>query len=203
MEPIQYIVFDVGGVLVRLAGAPRLIEWTGPRFDSVSDLHHAWICSAAVQRFERGESEARQFAREIIDEMLLPTDVDEFIDEFKRWPGGLLPGASELLEQARENCPIACLTNTNKLHWPHQKDSSYLRTAFDRHYVSYEMGMVKPDAEIFDAVSEDLGIPPGRILFFDDNRVNVEAALDAGFNAHLVGGVEQTRTLISGYRYIR
>lgn len=203
MDSIRFIVFDVGGVLVRLAGAPRLIEWTGSRFDSVSDLHHAWVRSPAVQRFERGESKSRQFAREIIDEMSLPTGVDEFIDEFKHWPGGLLPGARELLELARGTCKIGCLTNTNELHWPHQMDADYLHQVFDRNYVSYEMGMVKPDPEIFDAVSGDLGIPPVRILFFDDNRINVEAAIDAGFRAHLVDGVEETRELLSNYRFTR
>jgi glucose-1-phosphatase len=52
---------------------------------------------------------------------------------------------------------------------------------------------VKPDAAIFSAVAERLPVPRQRVLFLDDNLVNVEAAEGAGFPARHVRGVEAAR----------
>jgi putative hydrolase of the HAD superfamily len=59
----------------------------------------------------------------------------------------------------------------------------------DRYYFSDEIGLVKPEKEIFDYVISDLGVPPGRIGFFDDTPVNVEGARRAGMNAYEVDGM--------------
>ena len=54
MTEIKYVVFDVGGVLVELTGAAKLIEWTGSKYKTESELHDAWIRSPAVQWLECG-----------------------------------------------------------------------------------------------------------------------------------------------------
>ncbi|WP_319519327.1 HAD family phosphatase [uncultured Martelella sp.] len=49
--------------------------------------------------------------------------------------------------------------------------------------VSGEIGMVKPDREIFDRHAETFGLTPEATLFIDDKAVNVEGAKAAGWNA--------------------
>jgi putative hydrolase of the HAD superfamily len=56
-------------------------------------------------------------------------------------------------------------------------------------YFSDELGLVKPDREIFEHVIRDLGVPPSRIAFFDDTAINVEVARDAGMAAYEVDGI--------------
>lgn len=55
----------------------------------------------------------------------------------------------------------------------------------DDWFFSAELGLAKPDAALYALVTERLDVPPGEILFFDDRRVNVDAALRAGWQAHL------------------
>ena len=56
--------------------------------------------------------------------------------------------------------------------------------------------MVKPDAAVFDAVAAHLPVVRDRVLFLDDNAVNVEAAEAAGFEARHVRGVDGARAAL-------
>ena len=190
------MVFDVGGVLVELTGASKLIEWTGSKFKTESELYEAWICSAAVQQFERGHCSSNEFSASIVEEFQLPVSEKDFIDEFNSWPNGLYSESKSLLEKVKALLPIACLSNTNELHWPNQRDAEYLNSIFDRMFLSYQVGMVKPDPEIFHHMIEELNLPPQHILFLDDNQINVDAGSQAGLSSHLARGIDEARCIL-------
>ena len=50
---------------------------------------------------------------------------------------------------------------------------------------SHEVGLGKPDPAVYALTSERLGVEPEQIAFLDDVRVNVDAALAAGWHAVL------------------
>lgn len=52
---------------------------------------------------------------------------------------------------------------------------------------------MKPEQEIYRHVISKLSCDPSRILFFDDNSVNVEAARRAGMDAFHVSGFEDVK----------
>ena len=58
------------------------------------------------------------------------------------------------------------------------------------------LGVRIPDRAVFEHVAEALGSAPGRILFLDDNRLNVEQAASVGIVAHRVAGVQETAALM-------
>jgi putative hydrolase of the HAD superfamily len=59
----------------------------------------------------------------------------------------------------------------------------------DDYYLSHEMGMLKPDHEAFEYVISELGTPAERIVFFDDQEVNVAAAKQVGLDAFVTRGL--------------
>jgi putative hydrolase of the HAD superfamily len=59
------------------------------------------------------------------------------------------------------------------------------------------MGMLKPDQDAFEHVAGALGVPRGRILFLDDNQLNIDAALELGFSAIRVAGVDEVRRVLA------
>jgi putative hydrolase of the HAD superfamily len=61
----------------------------------------------------------------------------------------------------------------------------------DRYYFSDELGLVKPDREVFKHVVRDLDVPPERIAFFDDTPINVKAAREVGIIAYEADGIAQ------------
>ena len=56
---------------------------------------------------------------------------------------------------------------------------------FDQVTFSYELGVIKPEAEIYNYAIQGLGIEPGEALFLDDRPENVDGARAAGLHAEL------------------
>ncbi len=81
---------------------------------------------------------------------------------------------------------IAALSNANELHTPLHRQR--FGSVIENFFFSDEIGHVKPERAIYEHVFHDLGVPPGRIAFFDDTPVNVDAARKIGIAAYTVDG---------------
>ena len=189
MSTTEIILFDVGGVLVELGPSPLPPGFEAP-FARYSE-------SNAAIAFEKGLIGAQDFARGIIREFDIEADAAVVIEHFRRWPTGTYPGAVDLLKRLRRRYGIAILSNTNELHWQRFSEDFGLLDCCDRIFVSHLLGMVKPEAEIFDYVIGALDTAPQEILFLDDNHANVSAAQAAGMQAELVHGFENALGVLS------
>ncbi len=190
----RVVLFDLGGVLVQLGGVEHFGQLVGIRDEE--EIWRRWLTSPAVRRFERGGSTPGEFASEMVDEHRLEIDAEEFIDVFRSWPQGLLDGATDMVSGLAEPIRCGCLSNTNALHWNEQRDADIVQELFEVAFLSHEIGLVKPDAEIFEHVVAELSCEPHEILFFDDNTLNVEAARTVGLDAHRVRGVAPARRIL-------
>jgi putative hydrolase of the HAD superfamily len=56
---------------------------------------------------------------------------------------------------------------------------------FERVFVSGELQLLKPHAEIYEHVIDELGITPAQLLFVDNKSENVEGAKAVGGNGHV------------------
>jgi HAD superfamily hydrolase (TIGR01509 family) len=187
---IKVILFDLGGVLVELTGVPIMLEWTKHKYD-VEMLWEAWLNSPAVRSFETGASTPEQFADQLIREMDLPIGKAEFIHRFKRWPKGLFPGVPGLMEKLRSQFTLACLSNSNVLHWPILMKEMGLEKMFHYHFASHLMKMLKPDKASFEYVLQGLDCNASAVLFLDDNEINVYSAREIGMSAYRVEGPQE------------
>jgi HAD superfamily hydrolase (TIGR01509 family) len=182
----EVLLFDLGGVLIDFAGfaeLPRLLRDPPSR----SEIRGRWIHSEPVQRFERGDIAANEFARSFVAEWELEISPQVFLAEFTSWARGLYPGANELLGRLRASYRLACLSNSNELHTPLHREA--VRPYVERCFFSNELGLVKPQPAIYEHVVGELAVPPARIALFDDTTINVEAAARAGMNAYLTDGL--------------
>ena len=190
MPSPKVLLFDLGGVLVDFAGLrelPDLLEEALP----LDEMRRRWLASPAILAFERGRITADDFARQFLAEWRLGLEPEAFIALFRSWNRAPLEGAHELLARLRPRHRLACLSNTNELHWEDILDGHGLRPCFDHHYASHLLRLAKPDPEIFTHVAADLGHPPADIVFFDDGLENVESARATGMQAHRVEGITE------------
>ena len=118
---------------------------------------------------------------------------EQFMDAFLQWPTGPFPGAPELLDEVRGTVPIGCLSNTNTAHWEYQVATWPILELFEYRFLSFDLGLVKPDPALFEEVAARLPVPRDRVLFLDDNAMNADAARTAGFLAGHVRGVDEAR----------
>lgn len=188
-DSIRVVLFDLGGVLVEMAGVPSLLDWLNHRI-TVEELWVMWLNSPAVRSFETGQASPQVFAEQLIQEINLPIEEQHFLAEFAGWAKSLFPGALELVRRISPPYVRATLCNTNMLHWPRLMDKLMLAGAFDHHFASHLIGKIKPDEDAFQYVMETLECEPSTILFLDDNRLNVEAAQRLGIKAVQVKGVQ-------------
>jgi putative hydrolase of the HAD superfamily len=75
-------------------------------------------------------------------------------------------------------------------------------SGFDHSFLSFEIGAVKPDHELFQFVANAIDAPPERTLFLDDNLLNIDAACSFGFQAHRVKGVPEARQTLADFGVI-
>jgi glucose-1-phosphatase len=150
-----------------------------------------------VRQFETGRSEASEFALEVTREFGLDIEPAHFLESFEGWPLGLYPGVMEMLARIPQRYRRALLSNSNALHWPRMLSDMGLAVAFEHRFVSHLTGKIKPDSAAFEDVVATLCCSPHQVLFLDDNRLNVEAAMSVGMHAvRVVGPLEAQRVLI-------
>jgi putative hydrolase of the HAD superfamily len=195
-QRIDAILFDLGGVLIELAGVERMLAWS-PALGTTEELWRRWLHSPAVRGYETGRSSREAFADAIIAEFGLPVARDAFLDEFAWWPKTLHPGAKGFLASLAPRYTLASLSNTNELHWERFEREWALPSMFHHNFPSYAVGKLKPDAEYFEHVLDALGVKAERALFVDDNRINVEAAKACGLNARQVGHFDALRPALA------
>lgn len=186
---VDVVLFDLGGVLVELGGMGEMEVFSGG--SSEDEIWRRWLHCPWVRRFERGQCGADDFARGMVETWEMPVAPDRFLDAFRAWPRGMLPGARELVRAAGRSARVCCLSNTNIVHTERQWAEFGIHELFDGLFLSHEMGLVKPDREAFEHVVARLDCPAERVLFLDDNQINVDGARAAGLRAERTKGVEQ------------
>lgn len=67
---------------------------------------------------------------------------------------------------------------------------------FDLIVNSAELGLAKPDPEVFEAACDQFSVDPRECVFVDDNPVNVAAASAVGLVAHLYAGPHALEELL-------
>lgn len=66
-----------------------------------------------------------------------------------------------------------------------------LESYFEETFLSFKMGIVKPDLAAYRVAIDRFNVKPERIFFVDDNLINVEAAWKLGLKADCVKGFEE------------
>jgi len=113
-DTIDAVLFDLGGVLIELGGVRAMMELAD--IDTDDELWQRWLSCRWVRTFERGRCSANDFAAGVISDWALSVTPDAFLDAFRNWPIGPLPGAEALVRQVGQTVPVGCLSNTNTLH---------------------------------------------------------------------------------------
>ena len=194
----SHLVFDLGGVIVKLRGTPIPIEWF-PDDNKPADVWERWLTSEGPRLFESGKIGCVEFSERVVDDLSLNTSANEFLNYFSDLPECVFDGAKELLAKAQTRFTTACFSNSNELHWQGKLVEMGLNTCFDHYFASHLMGIVKPDAESFLHVINSLKVEPASIIFFDDNQMNVDAAQSVGMQAMRVVGVSELAKALAGF----
>lgn len=191
---IGCVVFDLGGVLVRLAGTwERACEVVGlpVRGESATpaarEARHPLVVA-----HEEGRIDHRTFLEGVVASVGHVYTVDEVDAIHRAWVLDPYPGVEALLhELAGAGVATGVLSNTNDVHWREQFEGDRgrpprLRAPITHPHASHLLGVRKPSRAIYDRFAAEVGLAPARLLFFDDLEPNVEGARAAGWRAERI-----------------
>lgn len=190
----ELVLFDLGGVLIDVPyGVPAGDAHSPAEREA---LWRRWLTSDWVRRFECGQCTPQEFADGMVAEWDLPCSGSEYLDHFRHWLIGLAPGAAELTGAIRPGVRKGCLSNSNVVHWPRKCHEMRICELLDEYYLSFQLGVCKPDPAIFQLTVTRAGVEPGAIVFLDDNQLNVDGARAVGLDAERVVGVAEARAAL-------
>lgn len=183
---IKNLIFDLGGVVIDLdlsATFSAFAKLSGSTLEQTI-LHQNL---PFFMQYEKGlitSSEFRDQFRALIDAPL----TDESIDV--AWSAMLKDIPAErilLIEELKPYFNMVVLSNTNEIHIQEfnkilssESTHNSLHSLFDQVYFSYEVGMRKPDANIFEYVLKNEGWKADETLLLDDTIENLETASSLG-----------------------
>ena len=96
------------------------------------------------------------------------------------------PGMLEILEALKDNYSLYLVSNINELHFRYLQDrfGDYFKY-FNYIFLSYELGLRKPDLEIYRLVIDYLKLPAQNIIYTDDRPELIKAAKELNIDAFL------------------
>ncbi|MBO0329613.1 HAD family hydrolase [[Muricauda] lutisoli] len=197
---IKNIILDFGDVLINLDKPATAKAMVQHGFTEVTpNLENLF------QNYEKGLITSSDFLDEVSAHF--PNASREYLTT--AWNSILLDFPEhrlEFIEQlaAENQYKMILLSNTNDLHIKCVKAQmgaeryGRFKNAFDVFYLSYEIGMRKPDTEIFDFVLQENKLTPEETFFVDDVKENTYSAATLGIKVwNLQVGKEEITQLKS------
>jgi HAD superfamily hydrolase (TIGR01509 family) len=173
------LLFDVMETLVTEPFFTAMPSFFGMSVEQLREEIHptSWI------EFEEGRiTELEYYARFFSDGRFVDADAfrDRLVDAYD-WLDGMEPLLAELRDSGYEMHVMSNYSTWYLLIEEKLQLARYLEWSF----VSCNVGLRKPDKEIFLEAARRLNVPPERCLFVDDRPVNVEAARAVGMDGIL------------------
>lgn len=180
-EDCDALVFDFGGVLIEIDFDRVFARWAELAGVEPAAIKQRFDHGVAYQQHERGEIDAAAYFQSLRGTLGIDLSDADFADGWQRVFGAEIAPTVALLPKLAARIPVYLFSNTNPMHYRYWSQR-YARALqpIRRHFISCEMGTRKPEHASFEQVSRAIGVPPGRMLFFDDTAANVAGAKAAG-----------------------
>jgi len=102
----------------------------------------------------------------------------------------------------RRGVPTCIFSNTNDLAVEHIRRNFPFFKNFDGYIFSYEVGAMKPDAKIYEALEKLVRRRGADIVYLDDRPENVAAGAARGWRTILHETPEKTRTALENFKLL-
>lgn len=186
---IKNIIFDLGGVIMTIDQDEALRRFKELGLRDAERQLDPYTQSGIFGDVEEGKITAEEFRLTLSQFVGRELTFDECKYAWLGYRKEVPKRNLDVLKRLRnDGYRLILLSNTNPfmMSWALTKDfdggEASLEDYFDSLYLSYRLGVMKPDQKFFQAVLYNERIKPEESLFVDDGPRNVDAANKLGFN---------------------
>lgn len=198
---VKAIIFDLGGVLIDIdmhqcfenikaleVDIDALSKATGNEADGQgATLCEGVSASGLINLYQIGKVSTEDFIGTILKLSKEGTTYQQVVDVWNTCLLTIPAYKLDFIKQLRsEGYATFMLSNTNDAHWQYIVANSFpepLNHYFDHCFLSQEMGMAKPNADIYKAVLSQIPFSAEVCLFIDDSKANCNAAEALGIRS--------------------
>lgn len=175
------LIFDLGGVILDLDRDRTFNAFFSMGFSgSLKDI------LKLDSLYQTSQISTEDFCRAIASRCKHNISLENIANAWNHMCVNIPENKLQALKKLRKNHKVYLLSNTNELHWNFccnnwmDRRGLQIKDCFDKLFLSYQMGIEKPNPKIFESVIKDLKISSSDALFLDDNADNINVAAKCG-----------------------
>lgn len=180
-EKIKGIVFDLGSTLIKIDYKPLLKNLGLDGKYSEQDIYN--LLEHPAQKYESGKISTEMFIENAIQALQVDVNFDRFKHAWCSVATEYVNGMDGLIKILHAKFPLYLLSNTNELHFEYILKIFPGLKIFNKYFLSYKTGTMKPEIEIYKYMLENIPFKASEILFVDDKEINIESAARLGIDA--------------------
>ncbi len=188
LSSIEVMLFDLGNVMLpfnhyqiaeKLLPFVQRTEFQDPQ--KIFSYLFDWK-NGAINDYETGRVSTIDFFQSVKEHLRLALSLEEFIPIWNDifWED---EEVTRIILSLKGKKRLGLISNTNPLHFHYILSTFSVVKAFDRWFLSHEVGFKKPAPEIFKKALDWSGVNPEKILFIDDMKTHIDVAMSLGMHA--------------------
>lgn len=201
---VKAIIFDFGGVIININYQDTIEAFKALGIEDFETMYTQAQQSDLFNDIETGKISAQRFINGVLDYLPSGTSPNAVVSAWNSMIKDVPSKTLDLLLQLKaKGYKLYLLSNTNEIHidaalraWD-KTNHERPEHIFDKVYLSHEMGMRKPNREIFEFVCEAENLIPSETLFIDDSIQHIEGATSIGLQTHHLLNQEEIYSLFS------
>lgn len=188
MRAIKNIIFDLGGVLYAIDYDKIESGMATLQHNASDPVHYSRSYQDPLfTQIEVGNISPDEFFEGMRIRFQLSDDKEAFFKVWNSMLYGLIPGRVELVKEIALHYRVFLLSNTNIIHYTHLiSECAPMFACMEKCYFSHEVGLRKPEPEIFHKVLNDNLLIPEETLFIEDSKQHIDTASRLGIKTLFV-----------------
>ncbi len=199
---VKAVIFDFGGVILNIAHKRTEEAFSRLGIENFVALYSQAMQVSLFDKLEKGLIAPTAFydtIRQISGTAIPDRDLE---NAWNALLGDIPSSRIALLLKLKSRYRTFLLSNTNAIHYAVYHEQLRIihgfndfNELFERAYFSFQMGMKKPDAEIFERVLAENALDPATTLFIDDSILHIRGAAACGLQTRFLAPGEALTAL--------
>jgi putative hydrolase of the HAD superfamily len=181
MNQIQTVLFDLGNVLAYIDFSAFWHDLGFLQAEEIAPFRSGY--TSLTLQYETGYISTDNYLnglRTVFNSKFTIVQLEQAFSCIIQQP---VKGMTDIVKRVSTIHQTALVSNTNEIHYRLSLTKFEELKIFQKHYLSYQLHVMKPARGFYDAIIKDQGILPSKMLFIDDIAENVKAAQTAGMQA--------------------